>query len=466
MASPRLIEIDWPDYGMPAPPPRPSRAALARNLELIRKAMADRGYTHLVVYGDREHFANIQWASGFDPRFEEAVLVIRREGKPLLLAGNEGFDYTPVSAAVVAGDIRVARCQSLSLLSQPRGDRTRLVDLVLGEGVGAGSRIGTAGWKYYSADETDDPIHTLEIPAILADGLRRAAGHDGVENATDLFMHPGYGLRSTVTVDEIAAFEFSNAHASAAVRRMLFAMREGMSDLDVYAAGQVAGLPLGCHGTFAIGRNRHLGLSSPTGEIVRIGEPMSFNVCHFGANIARSGWLARDASDLPAEARDYADAFAGPYFAALSEWLAMMRPGVRGGDVHAMIAERLPFERFGIFLNPGHLIHNDEWLSSPIHAGSDLPLRSGMAMQIDIIPVHPVYNSTRMEDGIVIADEPLRAELGASHPDVLARCLARRAFMRKVIGLEVPDSVLPLSDTAGIVPPFFLSPRRMFSLAG
>ena len=465
MPAHRLIEIEWPDYGMPTPPKRASRENLARNLDLMRERMKERGYTHLVVYGDREHFANILWASGFDPRFEEAVLVVREDGAPLLLAGNEGHDYTPVSAAVVAGDIRTARCQSLSLLSQPRGDRTRLVDMVTAEGISTTSKVGVIGWKYYSATETDDPAHALEVPSILADGLRRAAGHDNVENATDLFMHPGHGLRSVVTVDEIAAFEFANSLASAAMRRMLFALRDGVSDLDVYAAGRVAGLPLGCHPTFAVGANRHIGLGGPTGEIVRTGDPMSFNLCHFGANIARSGWLASGPDDLPRDARDYVDAFAGPYVVALSEWFSMMRPGTRGGDVHAMIQNRLPFETFGIFLNPGHLIHHDEWVSSPIFEGSDLPLRSGMAMQVDIIPSHPVYNSTRMEDGIVIADEALQTDLARAHPAVLKRCLARRAFMRDVVGLDVPDTVLPLSDTAGIVPPYFFAPKKILALS-
>jgi len=30
----------------------------------------------LVVYADREHSATISWLTGFDPRFEEAILVI------------------------------------------------------------------------------------------------------------------------------------------------------------------------------------------------------------------------------------------------------------------------------------------------------------------------------------------------------------------------------------------------------
>lgn len=124
----------------------------------------------------------------------------------------------------------------------------------------------------------------------------------------------------------------------------------------------------------------------------------------------------------------------------------------------------LPFERFGIFLNPGHLIDTDEWVSSPIFEGSDLPLRSGHVMQVDIIPSSPDYFSTRMEDTVVIADEALRAELKSRHPEVYARIMARTAFMRDIMGFDVPETMLPLSDLAGIAPPFFFSPETLIGL--
>jgi hypothetical protein len=58
------------------------------------------------------------------------------------------------------------------------------------------------------------------------------------------------------------------------------------------------------------------------------------------------------------------------YFEVMAEWFARLRLGTSGGVLHALVAEKLPFEKFGIFLNPGHLIHLDEWLSSPIYRGS------------------------------------------------------------------------------------------------
>ena len=142
----------------------------------------------------------------------------------------------------------------------------------------------------------------------------------------------------------------------------------------------------------------------------------------------------------------------------------MMRPGVSGGDVHRAMFAALPADPFNLFLNPGHLIGMDEWLSSPIYAGSVEPLASGMAMQMDVIPSNPVYASTRMEDGYVIADVALQGDLARDFPEVLARCQARARFMREVIGLKVPDELLPLADTCGLVAPWLLDPAQVIAI--
>jgi hypothetical protein len=87
-----------------------------------------------------------------------------------------------------------------------------------------------------------------------------------------------------------------------------------------------------------------------------------------------------------------------------------------------------------------------------------------MVMQVDVIPASPVYFSTRMEDGVVIADETLRHQLQEQFPACFARCQERRAFMMDVLGIEVPEEVLPLANIPTIVPPFFLEPNIVFAM--
>lgn len=456
----RLARIDWPDNGVPDLPPAFALAEAETRLAAVRTAMERQGFEALVIYADREHAANLHWLTGFDPRFEEAVLVVRPDDA-LLLAGNECLPYAAASPLVASGAIRLDHCATLSLPSQPRGT-ARLADQIDAV-VPAGGRVGVAGWKWFDAEEVPagaDPALALDVPAFLADPLRARAGR--AENATALFQHPGHGLRARVSVDDIVRLEFANHMAAAALRRLAFALTEGMTDFAVYESAGVGGLPLGCHPTFAMGSTP--GLSGPIGDRVTLGQPISFNICHWGSNICRAGWVARSEADLPETAAGYLERFVFPYVAAMSAWCDLMRPGVSGGAVWARMHELLPFETFGVTLNPGHLIGLDEWMSSPITPGSGVPLASGMAMQMDVIPVHPLWGSTRMEDGYVIADADLRAGLERRFPAVARRIAARTRFMTETVGMRVPDTLLPLADTCGIVAPFLLDPKMIVVL--
>jgi hypothetical protein len=462
MSRHRLIEIDWPEFGVGAAPAVPPVAEFERRLGLARAAMERRALTHLVVYGDREHFGSIAWLTNIDPRYEEMLFVIGPSSKPLIVVGNECAGYLPVSPLHGAGALRSERFASFSLLNQPREGSRSLREILAGEGIDPSSRVGCAGWKYFSISEDPAGRLALDVPSFIADALRDLAGRDHVENASDIFMHPGHGLRATASALEIAQFEYTNAKAAEAVKRMLFGLSPGLRDHEVFQLAQWDGEPLGCHPTFASGEMP--GLCGPVGKVLQRGEPLSLNLCYWGSNICRAGWIAGSGDDLPAPARDYVDAFAGPYFEAMAEWFAGLRIGAPGGVLHALIAAKLPFDRFGIFLNAGHLIHLEEWLSSPIYHESTVPLRSGMVMQVDVIPSSPVYGSTRMEEGVVLADSDLRRRIKADFPECHARCQARRAFMDDTLGISLPEEVLPLSNIAGIVPPFFLDPHRVFAL--
>jgi Xaa-Pro aminopeptidase len=453
----RLVQMNWPDFGEPALPPPLGLAEMRARMTAFRQVI--RPFDLAVIYGDREHFANIHWLTGFDPRFEEAVLIIS-QNNALLLAGNECLSYTAVAPMVLSGEIEVGLCSSFSLPSQPReGQNLRTW---LEHAIPKDAKVAAIGWKWFTASEVEEPKHAVDIPAFIIDPLRKIASL--VENATDLMMHPSYGLRARVDAPEIARLEYANWQAASALKRMVHSFRQGQSDFAACRAAQVDGSALGCHSTFATGERAHLGLSGPTGQILTLGSQISFNVCHWGANICRAGWLAYRDDDLPNTARDYLATFAGPYVEAMSLWCSLMQPGTKGGAVWAAIQNALPYDRFGVFLNPGHLIGMDEWMSSPIYQGSDEPLTSGMAMQMDVIPSHPVYGSTRMEDGYVIADNPVRRAVQTQFPSVMARCEKRAAFMRDIIGLDVPQSLLPLADTCGIVAPFLFAPENVIVL--
>ncbi len=89
MTTARLAEIDLPDFGMPTAMPGIPAGTYAARVERLRERMEERGYDRLVVYADREHSANLSYLTGFDPRFEEALLVLGPTGEPAILVGNE-----------------------------------------------------------------------------------------------------------------------------------------------------------------------------------------------------------------------------------------------------------------------------------------------------------------------------------------------------------------------------------------
>ena len=72
----RLVEIEWPEFGGGDYPARPLVSELQVRIESLREKMDARNLTHAVIYGDREHYANLAYLTGFDPRFEEALLIV------------------------------------------------------------------------------------------------------------------------------------------------------------------------------------------------------------------------------------------------------------------------------------------------------------------------------------------------------------------------------------------------------
>jgi hypothetical protein len=172
-------------------------------------------------------------------------------------------------------------------------------------------------------------------------------------------------------------------------------------------------------------------------------------------------------AELPPRIHDYVGRLVGPYFEAVVEWYEALHVGQTGGALQEIIDRRLGDPFFGVSLNPGHQLHLDEWVNSPVARGSRIELRSGMVLQVDIIPATGTpWFTTNIEDGIALADATLRASLRAAYPEAWARIGARRSFMREVLGIDLHPDVLPFSNIPAYLPPFLLSPDRALTMAG
>src|SRR5690606_4747765 len=87
MPNVKLVDARLPEFGVPDTRPELDRSVYAQRFAALARARRGAGLDALLVYADREHAANLSYITGFDPRFEEALLVIVPDAAPTLLAG-------------------------------------------------------------------------------------------------------------------------------------------------------------------------------------------------------------------------------------------------------------------------------------------------------------------------------------------------------------------------------------------
>lgn len=456
-----LRDVALPELGEPTVEPKLSRETYQARIDEARRRATAAGIDALIVYADREHSANIAYLTGFEPRFEEAMLILTPEAEPALVVGNEGWGYVDISPL----ELRRVLFQSFSLLAQSRTESTDLDALFRSEGITDGTRVGVVGWKYFVDGEGSDPEQRLEIPSYVADTLRAVTGDPAlVTNAGAMFMNARDGLRVVNELDQLAVFEYAACHTSSAVKNVLFGLEPGMSEFDAVRLMKLQGMPHSCHLMLSSGPRATMGLPSPSSRVIEHGDRFTTAFGVWGALNCRAGFVVRDETELPENIRDYVDKLVAPYFRAIVRWYETIGIGVRGGELYDAVHEEIGDPFFGVSLNPGHQIHLDEWVNSPVFADSNIPIRSGMAFQVDVIPATGTeYFTTNIEDGIAIADERLRGDFAERYPEAWERIETRRAFMRDAIGIRLKPEVLPFSNIPAYLPPYLLSPTRVMT---
>ncbi|PZQ95841.1 MAG: hypothetical protein DI533_17495 [Cereibacter sphaeroides] len=455
----RLKEITLPDYGLPRQIPQLTASVykdrFARFMDLVRGM----GLDAVVVYGDREHCANISYLTGFDPRFEEALLIAAKGKTPAILTGPENVGL----AAVTPLGTEALLWPGFGLMGQDRTKARNLADVLSDAGLSRGQKIGLVGWKYFLPDEIEGAATATDLPAYLAAAISRFGT---TVNATGLLMDPATGLRATIEIDELARFEFLATHSSESIKRVLFGLKPGMTEFEAASLMRPLGLPVCCHPMLSSGARAKFGLCSPSGRVIEKGDMLTMAFGYQGSLTARAGYVVESADELPDGAKDYAERLVAPYFEAAAEWYETIGIGVTGGTIDAMVRARLDNDFFRLALNPGHLIHIDEWMNSAVQPGNQTAFHSGQAIQIDMIPATgSVYFTSNIEDGIALLDESGRAAFAERFPEAWGRIEARRAFMADALGIRIKPEVLPFSNLSGWLPAYLLSPGLAMSRA-
>jgi len=433
-------------------------ATLARRKARVLERMCQQGLDTLIVYADKEHGGNFEYLTGFIPRFEEALLVLHQKGEAILVLGNENLKLGPHARL----KNRVLHAPWFSLPNQPMDTVQPLHEVLQSAGITGDKTVGLAGWKLFTGIH-DNTRQMFDIPSFIVDAVREAAPEAELRNATGVFISPAYGARVINNANELAHYEYGANLASTAILRALNAVAPGKTEKEIASLLAADGQPHNVVSIAATGdRFAHANLY-PGDKTVLLGDKFSLTTSFKGGLSSRAAYVVENAGQLPDAVSDYLDVVAIPYFRAVVAWLENIRPGMTGGELYQLIEDVLPKAEYHWHLNPGHLVADEEWLCSPVSAGSDIPLASGMLLQIDIIPSWAGYAGASIEDTVALADESLRQQLAVDYPQLWARVQARRAFIEKFVGIRLPEWVLPFSNTVGYLRPWLLDPTSALS---
>ena len=439
-----LAQRAMPHFAMSEAPHGPAAAVYAQR---VADLYAQAGCDWVVVYGDREHAADITYLSNFDPRFEEAILVLGPQNA--FIVGNEGLGYV----SMLRIDVPVHLSQSLGLMGQDRTQAPRLSAVLHTIGLRAGARVGVVGWKYLEPEERDDELPAF-VPSMVLSAIRAACGGEcQLVDVTHCMTHPQHGLRSRNDAAQLAQFAWAAQRSAQAVDRIVRGARPGMSEHQATTFMQYAGDALNCHVMMSGDAHAVVGLRSPSSRLLAHGDAVTTAIGFRGGLCCRAGTLATSVADTVV--REYVDV----YMRAQLAWYQTLAIGVSGGAMHAVVLEALAGAPFTPSLNPGHLGSIDEWCHTPIRPGSSDCIASGMLIQCDIIPTHtPAGIAINCEDAVAVADASLRATLAHAYPELWAAIEARRTYMREALGIVLAEEVLPLSLANARSAPAWLAP--------
>ena len=447
-----LEEFEGPVIGeKKAPVPLSEETMQGRKDRLLQK-MKEENLDTLLVYEDLEHGSNFEYLTGFLTRFEEALLVLHKDGKAFLLLGNENMKLVSHSRIKAEG----IHVPFFSLPNQPMEDEKKFAEYLKEAGLQCGSRVGIVGWKMFTGHRTD-PGTMFEVPYYIVEAVREITTE--ITNRSDLFIGGSKGIRTVNNAEEIAHYEYGAALAGNCMHHAVEQIEEGRTEMEIAGCLCADGQPHSVITIAATGKRFEKANLYPTDKKIRLQDCISLTTGYKGGLSSRAGYAVRKREELPGQTYDYIEKLAAPYFGAVVEWLESIKTGMTGGELYQKIEEVLSRENYHWSLNPGHLTADEEWMSSPIYEGSEEILKSGMLLQIDIIPSLQGYGGCGCESTVALADQKLQEEIRRKNPELFLRFMQRRGYMEKVLHIRLSEEVLLMSDTVAYYRPFFLNKK-------
>lgn len=459
-----LEQIDYGYVKEPAPdcsqiPVMLTDETMEYRYRKVMNRMEDENFDVLVVYGDLEHGNNFEYLTGFLPRFEEALLVMHKDGSNYMIMGNENLNKVS-SARIKATPIHAPH---FSLPNQPMECGKDIAGILSEARIRQGMRIGVVGWKQFTSPSEDNRT-LFDVPYYLIDTIKRLAGPEGcVENAAFLFIGEN-GARRTNNVNEIEHYEFGAALAGDCVLAAMDRLDEGVTEIELGNTLNALGQKNSVVTIAAAGKRFVKANLYPTENTVKAGDTISLTVGYKGGLSSRSGYAVKTPSQLPDSTKDYVEAVVKPYFHAYTVWLEQIHCGMTGGELYNLIEKVMPKADYHWSLCPGHLTADEEWLSSPVYNGSSELLASGMLFQIDMIPSVEGYGGTNAESTIALADEALQKQIQSESPALWHRIQSRRDYIKNELGIQLNPDVLPMTSTVAYLRPLLFEKEKAMKI--
>lgn len=424
----------------------------------ILNLMKQRKIEQLIIYCDVEHAGNYEYLVGYFTRFEESLLVININGDITQILGNENLNKVTKSRI----QAKAVHLSQFSLPNQPQRADKSIKEILIDAGIKSGVKTGIVGWKMFA----DGPVinkNIYDVPSYLIDAIRNIVGNeDDLSNETDLFIGEN-GVRTTNNANEVAHYEYGAALASDCILDAMNILKPGVTEQELgdklVRYGQHTSIV-----TIAASGPRFInGNLFPTNNTVKYGDTISLTVGYRGGASSRAGYAVSKNEELSHVAINYLDELAIPYFSAYVHWLEKIAIGMSGGRLFEEIDAILPRSKYHWSLCPGHLVAEEEWMSSPIYESSQEKLLSGMILQIDIIPSLPGFGGVSAESTVLLADEQLKLNIQSQYPDLWQRMQKRRDYIIETLGINLSPDIFPMCSTVAYLRPYLLDKENAFS---
>lgn len=360
----------------------------------LQRAMERNGCDLLFVYGDDRSFSGpalIRYLSDYAAHFEPALIVMPKEGKPVLLTGPELKEYAVACSRIK--DVSAVYEFALAGQEYPYVEMTDLPTAVR-EAVGGGTehlrRLGVAGLGVISASILES-LKTL---------FSRASFTDAGPWLTEIRM-----LKSGGEIELIKrAYELADVGLDACMR----SIRDGVSEHEVAAEGEYAMRRMGSERTgmdtvVSSGPHTRLIIARTTdrrigqGDLVSISIGPRFHGYHgqlgrpifFGARAPKvldfAMKIAREALEMTREA---------------------LKPGAAGEEVEAAGRNHVKKAGLGEYYTYSscHSVGTAEAEEPVLGPGSRLIVRPNMVFSIDIPLFLAPFGGFRHEDGFLVTE--------------------------------------------------------------